>query len=1093
MFATAAVAQLPLGLVKDIYPGSGLGSVAALAAMNGTLFFTANNGVKGDELWKSDGTAAGTVMVKDIVAGSGSASFRYPMVESNHVLFFGGDNGINGSELWRSDGTAAGTFMVKDIWPGVGNGAPGNFTDVAGTLYFTASDPIYGGQLWKTDGTTAGTVRVNDVSTEYFTIAPAYLTNVNGTLFFAAGDAASNGAQLWTSDGTAAGTVMVKDVNPAVSAIATSGAPCLFATSMGLYFAARTPDAGLELWKSDGTEGGTAIVKDINPGPGDANPGQVTEVNGMMFFTATDGLHGNELWVTDGTPGGTQMVLDINPGIAGSNPGNLVAFGDKLYFAADDGVHGSELWVSDGTPGGTQMVLDIWQGTSASTPNYLTVLGDKIYFSAWDGIHGHELWQSDGTSVGTQMVGDIMPGGNGSYPQRLTVVDGALFFTANDGTHGYELWKLGTINRDKPLITSVTPDLLAAVGDAVSLSVTATGAPEPGYQWLKNGVVIPGARQATYTIPGAVLGDGATYSVRVTNSSGSATGTVRLGVVDTAYTLVGVNNLTTAAMTVKAAGPGLTYGWNFNGVVADGRFSGAATRTLSIRRFTVDDQGDVFTCTVTMGALQMDSGSFQPMLRSKPDIEATFNPPVWNVSGMVSNAITDLIDVLNSLSSDYPTRFTVSGLPAGVTCNGATGQLSGIPSRAGDYTLKITAANGTGSSTTVTEVITVAPLTWTTHGTYNGLIGSLGSTISVQVQTTGTFTGSIYVHGIKTSFSGRLDATSGDPAVSGLRLMLHEPGGEVYPVTLSFTISIGSGRMEGTLTDDRGFSYEVTARPNLWSTRNPALDYAGYYTAAILPDVNSVDDPAYPQGNGILTISVTTAGLVRISGHAADGAAITGSTTLGPFGQMSLSNSFLNDTEVIQGWVQITIGAQPSLNTVTNLGDFLWYRNQPGTRIPAFITQSLAVSGGPWQKPVAGSIIFDAQDVIAPATNAAVEFTGANIGQAGLAAVGYLQQTMRLTTTGGAVIDGGVSANPAGVSVALNLTAGTFSGSFTLKDPNPLSPLQIITRKCTYSGVLLPGLNMGLGYFLLDQLPASPGDTMANTPMLSGAVELQTF
>ena len=82
--------------------------------MNGTLFFRADDGTNGDELWQSDGTAAGTTLVKDIVREA-AVRIRSSLTNVNGTLFFSADDGTNGYELWQSDGTAAGTTLVKDI------------------------------------------------------------------------------------------------------------------------------------------------------------------------------------------------------------------------------------------------------------------------------------------------------------------------------------------------------------------------------------------------------------------------------------------------------------------------------------------------------------------------------------------------------------------------------------------------------------------------------------------------------------------------------------------------------------------------------------------------------------------------------------------------------------------------------------------------------------------------------------------------------------------------------------------------------------------------------------------------------------------
>ncbi len=270
-----------------------------LTDVGGTLFFVARDGKHGYELRCSDGTGVGTKLVRAIVPGSGNPDrwgnnpYLNQLTNVGGTLFFVADDGTHGAELWRSDGTWAGTKLVRDIVPGFGSSDPSGLTNVGGTLFFVADDGVHGYELWRSDGTAQGTRLVPGTDAG----GASSLTNVGGTLFFVADDG-THGDELWRSDGTAGGTTIVRDIRPGTA----SSSPAELTNVAGTLFFSAIDDShgsaatGGELWSSDGTAAGTKLVRDIYPGDWGSGPDRLIDVSGTLFFSADDGTHGRELW-----------------------------------------------------------------------------------------------------------------------------------------------------------------------------------------------------------------------------------------------------------------------------------------------------------------------------------------------------------------------------------------------------------------------------------------------------------------------------------------------------------------------------------------------------------------------------------------------------------------------------------------------------------------------------------------------------------------------------------------------------------------------------------------------------------------------------
>ena len=476
----------------------------------------ADDGVNGLELWKSDGTAAGTVLVKDIVAGSQGVGFstsERPAVSVAGLFFFVADDGTSGQELWRSDGTEAGTVLVKDIssspfaagpsdlwaaggrvffrygimasyqlWTSDGTEAgtvllPATLPEIVGAagsyLYVKATDATYGVELWRTDGTEAGTALVKDIAAGDAGSYPWRGGALGSTLYFLATTDGSNWT-LWKTDGTEAGTLAVKAVNGFESPIG---------VVTWLFFVSQD-EAGSEPWRSDGTEAGTVRLKDVNPESTHGDIAEPVGAGGLLVFKATDEASGTEVWTSDGTAAGTAS-LDLQPGAESSWPYALAAVGDQAFFRAYDAVNDYELWKSDGTAAGTALVRDIAPepGYGSDLRNTLAV-GGTLFFSAKSGEDvGQELWKSDGTQAGTVMLGDQRPGPGDLDPKGLRAAAGRLFFTGYQDGYGRELWTSDGTAGGTTLVKDVVPgdtgiqlNWLEAVGGVVFFDAPATGA-----------------------------------------------------------------------------------------------------------------------------------------------------------------------------------------------------------------------------------------------------------------------------------------------------------------------------------------------------------------------------------------------------------------------------------------------------------------------------------------------------------------------------------------------------------------------------------------------------------------------------------------
>ncbi|MEM1177977.1 MAG: hypothetical protein AAGM22_06520 [Acidobacteriota bacterium] len=476
-----------------------------LGFLNGRLFFAAATDAAGEELWSTDGTAAGTELVKDLAPGPAFGNPEPFTFFGAHAYFSAGTSGER--EIWRTDGTAEGTVRITDFASSDSrlfcNSSTERFlsASAAGVIFAVRrQDPVTGFSCdaWVSDGSQGGARPLLDADGNQAQGPRAAMEFGDGRVFYGAG------IELWVTDGTDAGTLRLLESGRDLfsDTFARAGDRLLFAGEDG---------EALVPWVSDGTPEGTRPVGLAGTVP--LAPHDFVSFGDRAVFTGTTGATGRELYVSDGTFDGTRLLADIRAGEESSTP-TFWAVGDRLWFAANDGLVGPEPWVSDGTPEGTRLLVDLdtdgtgssaiegpirtaagvgifdfsfggdpldssrdrlWvtdgtadgtgpmadpQGGELSRVLNLTEDGDRFYFTAESPDFGIELLRFDG--AGPPRLFDLQPGASSSAPSNLTPVGDLLFFTREMGGD-LELWRLNLNGSDATFLAELRPfDIIGA-------------------------------------------------------------------------------------------------------------------------------------------------------------------------------------------------------------------------------------------------------------------------------------------------------------------------------------------------------------------------------------------------------------------------------------------------------------------------------------------------------------------------------------------------------------------------------------------------------------------------------------------------------
>lgn len=444
------------------------------AVLGDRIFFVASDGVHGNELWSSRGTPETTAQVMDLCPGSCSAFTDYDssFAVAGGKIFFLAETPAHGKELFVSDGTAAGTRQIHDLCPG-----PCGFTAAlrseGGEVYFYGRDPAHGVELWASDGTDAGTRRLTDFApADPFesTTTPQFPSlAVLGSRVVTSGYDPQSGWEPWIFNRDGSGGELLADihhggepgsdlVNPVavgdrllLTDVLADGTAAVWSTqgsaattvklgemqSQLLSGEPRISPAGAlaylnlgELWKTDGTPGGTARLTSL--GPGREVTSAVVSLAGQAFFAVSDSAFATELWSTDGTPAGTRPRGITLPFFIH----DLTAIGDRLYFWGNDGQSGWEIWTADASLTGIRRLTDLDDHLGMEPPGFARS-GNLVYFLLPELWGGSSLWRTDGTREGTAQVPNPRGAGGEQKPVAfLPRTDGTLLLLTHNG-----LWR----------------------------------------------------------------------------------------------------------------------------------------------------------------------------------------------------------------------------------------------------------------------------------------------------------------------------------------------------------------------------------------------------------------------------------------------------------------------------------------------------------------------------------------------------------------------------------------------------------------------------------------------------------------------------
>lgn len=642
-------------------------------------------------------------------------------------------------------------------------------------------------------------------------------------------------------------------------------------------------------------------------------------------------------------------------------------------------------------------------------------------------------------------------------------------------------WKTATVRiygtaETVPDLTSFGAAQMVKEGDDASFTAAATGS-GLAYEWRREGVAVGGTLSGAFTVPGILLSQAGNYTVAAMTSVGEeASAPVPVSVVREENQSVTVVQGKPLTLTATAAGPGvLTYQWKRNSVDmvegVDG--TGTQTKTMVVAQSGPNEVAD-YECVVSDGVRTKSAGLREVSVTLVPVMQAQ----------VLGNTVISGVPSYLLAAVNVATRFVATGVPAGMKFNALTGELSGRPTKAGTFTIKVYATNAAGRSPTVEYTVTVEDLPIEVVNVFRGVVlanavlnQNLGGSIVLTVGKSGSYSGTLVLGGKSYTVRGLLVGLPGRAKPTGL-VTIRRTG--LPSLEVAFEIDPNLSTVAGSVVAG-GDSVLWTAQSANWNAKtNPAT--ARYFTAGM-------GNGGLMPGKGFMTLTVATSGAVKMVGRTAEARPFTVSTVLSRTREVAFFGLTDSTRSSVHGWLTVT---DNSYGGPFVAGSLAWRRlPQPvGTRLYAGgFDGTLTVQGNAFTKPLVGEILMGLTPPVSPTDrNAKVVFSGPVVTAAALA-VSLGDTRFTLTDKHKATFAAAKSPdNLASVKLSVSSTTGLVSGSFVASDVVPPSTKPLL-RTVLFYGVVLG--TTAEGCFVMPELPdamAVPPTKSTTSPIVSGAM-----